>query len=195
MLLFIDCETTGLIRRDLPMEHPLQPRLVSLAAVLAPTHDIRRPIRTMNVTVAPSGFTIPPEATAIHKITNEYAVSFGEPISDVLDAFLQMVREASIDPARSRLVGFNITFDTFVLSREMHFIYPPSVAEFASLRPFCVMRALAEVWKCQWPTLNAAYARCFHPGEERAGEKHNAMLDCMATIDMFEHGRSEGWWQ
>lgn len=61
MIIFYDTETTGLPLWREPSEHPDQPHIVEIAS--------------MNALIRPDGWTISPEAAAIHGISQERALA------------------------------------------------------------------------------------------------------------------------
>ena len=69
MKCFFDSETNGKADFKAPPEAPHQPRLVQLAAIL--TTDDCEEVSTINLLVRPDGWTIGPEAEAVHGISTE----------------------------------------------------------------------------------------------------------------------------
>ncbi len=112
MFLIFDTETTGLpINDNAPLnDFDNWPRLVQLSWQL---HDAKgQLVDAQNHLVRPDGFEIPINATMVHHITTEHALKYGEPLEQVLDAFLQAAAEAKY------LVGHNVDFDLNVLGCE-----------------------------------------------------------------------------
>ena len=105
--LAFDTETTGLPLFKEPSEHPDQPHIVQLAAVLVDL-DSRRELACMDVIVKPDGWTIPTEVSAIHGITTEQALDVGIPESTALEMLLAMwaqrTRIAHNEPFDARIV-------------------------------------------------------------------------------------------
>jgi DNA polymerase III subunit epsilon len=75
---FYDTETTGLPLWGDPSDHPKQPHIVQLGALLVDL-DTRSTVATIDVIVRPQGWDIPPDVTAIHGITTEHAREVGIP--------------------------------------------------------------------------------------------------------------------
>lgn len=76
LAIFYDTETTGLPLFSEPSEDPRQPHIVQLAAILVDI-STRQVISSMDVIVKPDGWTIPAEASSVHGITTEIAMSVG----------------------------------------------------------------------------------------------------------------------
>ena len=87
--LAFDTETTGLPLFKEPSEHPDQPHIVQLAAVLVEL-DTRRELACMDVIVKPEGWTIPAEVSAIHGITQEHALDVGIPEAVAVEMLLAL---------------------------------------------------------------------------------------------------------
>lgn len=107
MILVFDTETTGLPDFRARSADPIQPHLVQLALV---THaDDGTEIDAQCVIIRPDGWTIPPEVTAIHGITQERAMDEGIPERDAADMFLTI-------QARTALrVAHNESFDRRIM--------------------------------------------------------------------------------
>lgn len=105
--LFYDTETTGLPLFSEPSEHPGQPHIVQLAAVLADL-DTEQTIASMDVIIRPGGWVIPDEVSAIHGITTEHAMDVGIPETIAVDMFM------SLWAGRLR-IAHNESFDARIL--------------------------------------------------------------------------------
>lgn len=107
MILVFDTETTGLPDFKARSADPAQPHLVQLALV---THDDDgTEIDASCVIVRPDGWTIPPEVSAIHGITQERAMDEGIPERVAADLFLTL-------QARTALrVAHNESFDRRIM--------------------------------------------------------------------------------
>lgn len=81
--LTIDTETTGLLRRDLPLTAPEQPHLAALGAML--TDDTTgRVLAMLDVLIQPDGWEMPAEAAAINGLTTDRLRAEGVPIHSAL---------------------------------------------------------------------------------------------------------------
>lgn len=117
MILSFDTETTGLVRNELPADHPSQPRLVQLAALLLEDDGTER--SHIALLVKPGGFEVPVGAASVHGITTELATRGGVPLLVALAAFSQLAKNAT------HHVGHNVTFDVTVLTAEFARINRP----------------------------------------------------------------------
>lgn len=210
MYLFIDTETSALPDFRAPPDAPHQPHIVSLAAWLGEpddTSDSLSHVASLNCVIRPSGWTIEPAAERIHKITNEYAHSFGEPLEDVLVRLTSLVVDAFEASSDSLLIAHNFSFDHRMLLRDYAYCGRDPVV-LNTLRPFCTMKALTPRMKLpakypgagarrdryKWPRLDEAYQYLFGrpvPGRE---DRHDAMADVLGCKDVWEEGRRREWW-
>jgi DNA polymerase-3 subunit epsilon len=198
-LLFIDCETTGLPNYSLPVDHPSQPRIVQLAAVLHDDDDDGVGfVASLNAIIRPDGWTVPAAATAVHRITTERAYAIGEPLHDVLLSLLSLIERA--DPGR--LIAHNFNFDHRMLLREASADNMPELTSTVSLlSPFCTMLSLTDRMKLpgrygkhKWPSLAEAYQYVFAQPSDEPG-RHSAMGDVLSCRDIFFEGRRREWWR
>lgn len=72
MLLFFDVETCGFVNSKLSYDHPAQPPLVQLGAILVDA-DNGAEWATLELIVRPDGYEIPTAASAVHGITTKLA--------------------------------------------------------------------------------------------------------------------------
>lgn len=123
MILFVDCETTGLPKDwGAPSSDAASwPRLVQLGWLLSEERIVRSlfrpkvpppaPVPTVR-TVRPVGFAVPADAVAIHGITTERATAEGVDLAGVLDEF------AAAFAACGEVVAHNARFDRKILEAE-----------------------------------------------------------------------------
>lgn len=212
MYLFIDTETSGLPDFRAPPDAPHQPHIVSLAAWLGEEceHGVLPPgtlhhVASLNAVIRPDSWHIEPAAERVHKITNEYARSFGEPLNDVLIRFTTLVTDAFEASSDSLLIAHNHSFDARMLLRDFAYAgRDPVIVNL--LRPFCTMKALTPRMRLpptspraprgsyKWPKLDEAYQFLFDrpvPGRE---DRHDAMADVLGCKDVWEEGRRREWW-
>jgi DNA polymerase-3 subunit epsilon len=184
MKLYFDCETSGLVHRDLPAEHPHQPHLVQLGVVLAT--DAGSEVSSAELVVRPTGWTIPEGASRVHGITSGIAAEIGVPLATVLSVFLQLRANAS------ELVAFNMDFDDLVMRAAIaRSGRTPSNAGPSKLT--CCMRDAAEIMKLpptdrmraagfekyKPPNLKEAHQHFLGEGFEGA---HSALADARACM-------------
>lgn len=101
--LIFDTETTGLYQPSLPSKDPSQPRILSVAAILA--NDLGEEQERFYQIIRPDGWTIPEDSIAIHGITMERAMDEGHPADEVLHQLYCMMGRARVR------TGYNEPFD------------------------------------------------------------------------------------
>lgn len=178
MKLVFDTETTGLLKKGLPLSHESQPRIVQLGAILyGDDASVRAEI---NLIIKPDGWTVPPEAAAVHGITTEIAEKFGVPIQFALSVFNQLVKLADL------VIAHNFDYDNPVVEGEFERLGKSS--PFIGKNNFCTMKAATDVVKEQgprgfkWPKLQTTHKFLF--GTEFEGA-HDAMADVRACGRVF----------
>jgi len=180
MYLFFDTETTGL-----PKDYaaPITdsdnwPRLVQLAFLL---YDISGNKKAEgDFIVKPDGFEIPDEASKIHGITTEKAISDGVEIGKVLNVF------ASFANVSTCFVAHNFGFDKKIVGAEFCRFGMEDII--ADKNKICTM--LTSTKHCEipgsrgfkWPKLQELHVKLFGAQFEEA---HNAFSDIKATAKCF----------
>jgi len=175
VLLFLDCETSGLPRRwNAPLtELSNWPRVVQLAWIVCDEQGTE--IENACHLVAPDGWTIDPGATRQHGITSAHARRHGEPLRGVLDRF-----GAALQPVKT-VVAHNVSFDLSVVGAE--FLRAGQIDRLSLCKSFCTMRGSADVCRIpgkygfKWPTLAELHEFLF--GTPFTGA-HDAAVDCDA---------------
>ena len=184
MLTFFDTETQGLPDFNKRARDPSQPHIVQLAAIL--TEDDGQVLETFNSLVQPDGWTIPPEATAAHGITNERAAG-GLPEIRVAKVLLDMLKRSKM------IVAHNVQFDKFIarIALRRHDIFTDTDdAWWKAFPQFCTMRAMTDVCRIpseygrgyKWPKLSEAYE---HISGKKLDGAHDALADVMACKEIF----------
>lgn len=189
LALAYDTETTGLPLFKEPSEHPGQPHIVQLGAVLVDL-DTRIVHSTLDVIIRPEGWTIPDEVAAIHGITHERAMLVGVSESIALQVFLAMWRRAECR------IAHNEQFDARIL-RIGFMRHQPDVADvwkvgeakctqlistpILKLPPTEKMRK-AGFLKHKSASLSEAYLHFMGKPLENA---HSAMADARGCLDVF----------
>ncbi len=188
--IFYDTETTGLPLFKEPSEHPDQPHIVQLAAILADL-DTREIIETMDLIVAPNGWEIPENIAAIHGITTERATEVGVAEGFALEQFLGHHAKASVR------IGHNESFDARIIrialmrygTQERADIWKEQPAEctvrlttsLCKLPPTENMKAAGRT-NFKTPKLSEAYKIII--GKDLEGG-HSAMVDARACMDIY----------
>jgi len=182
-ILFFDTETTGLPQfYNAPITQVNNwPRLVQLAFIeyyedgtLAANH---------NYIIKPVGFSIPRDATHIHRITNEQAQTEGRDLTQVLDIFVNAITESSI------LIAHNFDFDRNIVGAEFvrkEFDTKPILTK----RSFCTMKNKDIVNFCRisgkngykWPKLEELHYKLFN---QKFSDTHDASIDISVTAKCF----------
>ncbi len=103
-----DLETTGIPAKWMNYEKDFEqfPRIVSIAWKV-------NDLATKHFIINQDGFLIPPEATAVHGITNEMTAESNHFLAHVLIAFLEDVKDACV------VIGHNVYFDTSILKANL----------------------------------------------------------------------------
>ncbi|CAH0996353.1 hypothetical protein EMA8858_02485 [Emticicia aquatica] len=182
-ILFFDTETTGLPQYyNAPITQVSNwPRLVQLAFIeyfedgsLASKH---------NYIIKPEGFSIPRDATLIHRISNHQAQTEGQDLRQVLAVFEKAVNEAVL------LVAHNFDFDKCIVGAEfVRKSFDPKII--LTKRSFCTMKDKNVVNFCRiqgknsykWPKLEELYLKLFN---EPINDAHDASVDIEATAKCF----------
>ena len=94
--IFFDCESTGIPRFERPAEHPEQPYLVSVTAWLVDEESGEEIAKPFYRIIAPSGWKIPPRATAVHGIDDARAAREGRPMPEVMAELGQLHDRAEV---------------------------------------------------------------------------------------------------
>lgn len=185
MELFFDTETSGMVRWDLPSDHPAQPWAVQVAALLS---DEERVYGAMNFLVYPAGRIIPDEASAIHGWTTEHCQLAGVCEIVVGVAFTDLLLGAGV------VVAHNIDFDLVMMRNLLARAKAQLGAARAgweddvldSMPRACTMKASTDYCKLpgrrmgsyKWPKLCELHEKLFGVGFDGA---HDALADIMAT--------------
>ena len=192
MIIIYDTETTGLPLWNKPSEHPDQPRIVQLAALL--TDDDGNKQASMDLLIRPDGFTIPEEVTKIHGISTERATACGVTISEALSVFFSLWSCASLR------IGHGQAFDERMVRIEMK---RPGAQSFGvdqddwkAGQSYCTMQKSKPILKLpptdkmmaagrggfKTPKLSEAYEHFI--GNELI-DAHDAMVDVIATQAVY----------
>lgn len=179
MKLFFDTETSGKANFNAPSNHPSQPRLVQLATVLT-TAECEE-ISTVNILVAPDGWTISDEAAKIHGITTEIAIARGINVKAAVGIFVHMAKAATTFHA------YNVDFDRIIMEGEiLRLAGMPNPFSTEGHKLLCEMKPMTNVCKLpgnygrfKWPTLTESHTHCYGKPFEDA---HDALGGVRAMI-------------
>lgn len=192
LTLVFDTETTGKADFKFGPDHPSQPGLVQLGAIL---YDDRKVVAELNLIVQPrdgEGDPIPvqPEAYAKHGIDDETAARVGFFARQALDILDGLFGKAE------RVVAYNARFDDLVVATECYrddlahiFEGCDLVCAMLSAKPVCKLPNRHGYADYKWPSLDEAYRMLVDPnGFDNA---HDAMADvraCAAVLWALEDG-------
>lgn len=194
MIVAFDTETTGLPAWGLPSDHPSQPHIVELAAVLYDDDGTERDY--YHTLIQPNGWLIPPEAVRIHGITTSEAEAHGIHLEVALDDFFSFMNVAS---AR---VAHNQSFDERMVRIALLRLGEPEFLAMAEEwrtrpKPYCTqvlgtpvarlpataaMRATRR-YRCKTCTLGELHKHLF--GGPAEGQEHRALTDARACGRCF----------
>lgn len=186
MILFFDTETTGFPHKSKPVDHPDQPHLVQLAAML--TEDDGRPVSQFSFIIDPgveNGVRIPSGAAAVHGIDEERCWRMGLKYSVALAAFEDLYMRADL------IVGHNVDFDVEI----MGIAFARSYGFRMDAPRFCTMKSSTDVCCIpstraattgaggyKWPKLSEAYKHFTGLDLEGAHDAMNDLLACKAVF-------------
>ena len=178
-ILFFDTETTGLPKDwNAPLSDLKNwPRLVQLAWQVYDQYQ--NLIEENNFIIKPNGFTIPIEASNVHKITTEKANQTGENLDKVLQLFYNSVIESNL------LVAHNYNYDYSIMGSELLRNGKDNILD--KKQNICTMKSSTDF--CQisgpygykWPKLEELHSILFN----ESFNAHNALDDIKATARCF----------
>lgn len=194
-LLFVDTETSGLFKRNLPMDSDQQPWIISLAAEL--TDDVGRQIACINTGIRANGRKISADAQAVHGISSAFAGRTG--VSELAALGVLCGRESFASQALY-VVGHGISFDrdviTSVLARNGRdattWVRPglTFVDTMLASTPFCKIPSEHDSGSYKWPSLDES-CELLLSEPPRTGP-HNAWDDIQRCKLLFFWLRSHG---
>lgn len=180
MILFFDTETAGLPRNWKAPVNDIHnwPRMVQLAwATFTPQGNY---ISGGNYIVRPDGFTIPAEASKVHRITTERALTEGLALQEVMSRFAAALSHTT------HVVAHNINFDKSIVGAE--FIRTGISHSLFQRKLICTMQATTDFcalpgnWGYKWPTLSELHFKVFG---EYFEEAHDGFADVRAMARCF----------
>jgi len=193
VIISIDTETSSLPRKGIPLDHPEQPHLVELGAVLCEDNGKER--ASFNLIVRPDGWEIPEEASNIHGITTQDALACGVPLLVALSALTHLWGQASL------MIAHNAEFDLKIIDialaragREPTYKRPPSRCTMRLATPVLNLpptpkMITAGMTKPKRPSLQEAHTHLVgHPFEGA----HNALADARACARVFFAMKEKG---
>jgi DNA polymerase III epsilon subunit-like protein len=192
MELIFDLETSGLPihispethkrKRGFPPPDDIQAydsaRIVSIAWIIIEpiTKEI---IQQEYYLVKPVDFSIPPEATAIHKITTEFATTNGTDIMQVYESFHKALKRVET------ILSYNIAFDYNVFKSSLiRHEQNDIIQELDAKQQKCIMlQAQRHINSRYYPKLSVMHQYVFNTPIQEA---HNAMGDVMSCYKIYK---------
>lgn len=198
--LFFDIETTGLLgakKTDINYCNSKHfPHIVQLSWQLQRCENgVFTTITNSDFTITPDGYTIPPESSKIHGITQESALAIGIPIKNALNDFMEDLTLYST----TYLVCHNIEFDVTILFYHLFKNDKEKFMKFKNVSIPCICTMLDSVAFCKlpsmskfknpkdpykYPKLSELYRLLF--GYPPSGKLHNSQYDVECTIECFK---------
>lgn len=173
MNLFIDTETTGLMKDNLPLDDEEQPWPVELAGIL--TRPDGQTVSSFHVVIKPGGWVITQETAKIHGISHAYALEYGMPLEDAL-AILQVFADRA-----EQVLAYNMAFDGSIIEAACLRRNYASPLNGKQLK--CVMRMAMEHFNAGRRSQKDVYRRLFN---EEIPDVHSALGDGRACCRIFE---------
>lgn len=174
LICVFDTETTGFPNFKAPSDHPDQPHIVDICALLYTLEgDL---VDSFEAMVRPDGWSIPNEVSVIHGITNEMALEHGIPEAVAIEGFLNIWNQAGLR------VAHNVSFDDRIMRIGLKRFQDAWVAESYREAPkFCTCTSTTSIVKCP-PTVTEALK--FFTGEDLVGG-HRARPDAEACARVY----------
>ncbi|MEX5343057.1 3'-5' exonuclease [Pseudomonas sp. I2] len=190
LICVFDTETTGLPAFKQPSDHPDQPHIVDICALLyTPEGEL---VDSFEAMVRPDGWSIPNEVSVIHGITNELALEHGIAEAAAIEGFLDIWNRAGLR------VAHNVSFDDRIMRIGFKRFQDAWVAEsYREAAKFCTCQATTNIVQCpptekmiasgrghlfKQPTV--AEALKFFTGEDLVGG-HRARPDAEACARVY----------
>jgi len=178
--LFFDTETTGLPKNWKASYRDLDnwPRLVQIAWIIADVNS--NIIEQKNYIIKPSGYSIPEDATKIHRISTQKAFQNGQELAFVLNQFNECINKSDT------IVAHNLSFDLNVMASEM---FRANInSDIFDKEQICTMESTINYCKLpgnygyKFPKLSELYQKLFYTNFDEA---HDASVDIKATFKCF----------
>lgn len=188
MLLFLDCETSGLIKKALPLGSPEQPWIVNLAAEL--TDGAGKQLACIRTGIRANGRTITDGARNVHGVSSATAARSG--VSELAALGVLCGRESLASQARY-VIGHGISFDRDVVTsvlagqgRDPASWTRPGlqfVDTMLAAAPFCGISGEHESGGYRWPSLDQACETLL--GEAPRVGPHDAWDDLRRCKELY----------
>jgi len=180
MYLFFDTETTWLPKnRKAPVsDTDNRPRMVQIARLIYDQNWNK--LKEQSLIIQPEWYTIPEEASNVHRITTERAIQEGVNLSEVLQEFQNDIESVET------VVAHNFSFDQKIVWAEFH---RKSMQDNISTKnSICTMQSSTNYCAIPWkywnkrPNLTELHQKLFWKDFEEA---HDALADVEACANCF----------
>lgn len=185
-LLFFDTETSGFASKKKPVDHPSQPHIVQLAAIMTDENGTEKQSINFMLDV---GIDIPYGAAKVHGLNRATLETYGLPPRDVMGIFTRMLDQTDV------LIAHNIEFDMKMLYIMLtrHGFHPDKMS---AIKQYCTMNESKHIINLpptprmlqynmrgpKVPKLQEAFVHFF--GCEFEGA-HDALADVRACRDVY----------
>ena len=186
MPLFFDTETTGFPQDKLPLDDPVQPHMVQIAAILDDENGNTK--ASINIIINADCGLVPERAYNIHKISEAIYKEFGVSYVVALASFISLVKCTDV------IVAHNIAFDLKILKTAYARIdkLESFTSRIQSKPQYCTMLGTIDIVKIpsargrggyKWPKLDEAYRVLVNPAGFSGA--HDALEDVKACREVF----------
>jgi len=180
MRIFFDTETTGIPKNyNAPISDVGNwPRLVQIGYIVM---EGKQSLHEHEAIIKPEGFEIPAEASSVHKITTERALTEGTALIAVLDEFTFWVNQCGV------VIGHNVSFDVNIVGAEFFRMYGKSPLEGKKTVDTMVLGTnFCQIprgnGRYKYPKLHELYRKLF---DKDMGEAHTALQDISNTAECY----------
>jgi DNA polymerase-3 subunit epsilon len=179
--LAFDTETTGIPYKEIPLNHPDQPRMVQIGCILFDENG--HEIEVLDSLIYPDGWSVDYDSEMVHGWTTEDCAFLGQPAIDVLNHFSSISKKADF------IIAHNIDFDITILEIESaHHNFDLTIPD---SKKFCTMKNSASIVGIpfstggyKFPSLPEAYKAVL--GKDLSEEDlHEALSDARMAKDLY----------
>ena len=187
--LAIDTETTGLPWPDRALDHPSQPRVIQVGAILF--DETGRELEVLNTLIRPDGWIIDEDDAPIHPWTTEDCEFMGLPMVEALDHLQRLSQAADHE------VMHHAEFDLKMLEIEAAIhgypqidSRPPAICTMKAATPVCRLPFVPGKFK--YPSLDEAALLLLGREVDEDDGLHDAFFDARLCKDIFLDLRRRG---
>lgn len=210
MILAYDTETTGLWKNGLSVDHPLQPKICSLSALLISetSESTFEVVEMLDVIVKPEGWVIPPpllpkgvsldeakerklsiNAADVHGITQEIADEKGIPLFDAMKAFNDLATRSSARLAHNEAYDHNVILHALKLLKRKMDPAERRICTMMMAKDYCRLPPNFPGGDWKWPKLSEAYSHVFGRELQNA---HSSIDDITQSVELYQELKRRG---